>query len=92
MTEHETEPAEPGIFADLSAAEREMVSAAAHPVRFGPGERVFREGTPARGCLPEVAELDLNPVIARPDGSHVVDARIHLRPAQPSNPYLRQLR
>ncbi len=42
--------------------------------------------------LPEVAELDLNPVIARPDGSHVVDARIHLRPAQPSDPYLRQLR
>ena len=30
--------------------------------------------------LGEVAELDLNPVIARPDGSHVVDARIHLRP------------
>jgi acyl-CoA synthetase (NDP forming)/GNAT superfamily N-acetyltransferase len=42
--------------------------------------------------LPEVAELDLNPVIARPDGSHVVDARIHLRPAQPTDPYLRQLR
>jgi hypothetical protein len=42
--------------------------------------------------LPEVAELDLNPVIARPDGSHVVDARIHLRAVQPSDPYLRQLR
>ena len=42
--------------------------------------------------LPEVAELDLNPVIARPDGSHVVDARVHLRPAQPSDPYLRRLR
>ena len=42
--------------------------------------------------LGEVAELDLNPVIARPDGSHVVDARIHLRQAQPSDPYLRQLR
>ena len=41
--------------------------------------------------LPEVAELDLNPVIARPDGSHVVDARVHLRPAQPTDPYLRQL-
>jgi acyl-CoA synthetase (NDP forming) len=41
--------------------------------------------------LPEVAELGLNPVIARPDGSHVVDARILLRPAQPSDPYLRQL-
>jgi acyl-CoA synthetase (NDP forming)/L-amino acid N-acyltransferase YncA len=42
--------------------------------------------------LPEVAELDLNPVIARPDGSHVVDARVLVRPAQPSDPYLRQLK
>jgi hypothetical protein len=33
--------------------------------------------------LPEVAELDLNPVLALPDGCHAVDARIRLssRPA-----------
>jgi len=30
--------------------------------------------------LPEVAELDLNPVIAGPDGCIAVDARIRLRP------------
>jgi acyl-CoA synthetase (NDP forming) len=42
--------------------------------------------------LPEIAELDLNPVIARPDGTHVVDARVQLRPAHPVDPYLRQLR
>ena len=41
--------------------------------------------------FPQVAELDLNPVVARPDGGHVVDARIHLRPAQPADPYLRKL-
>jgi acyl-CoA synthetase (NDP forming) len=41
--------------------------------------------------LPQVAELDLNPVIARPDGAHVVDARIRLLPAQPTDPYLRRL-
>jgi acyl-CoA synthetase (NDP forming) len=41
--------------------------------------------------LPQVAELDLNPVIARPDGAHVVDARIRLLPAQPADPYLRRL-
>jgi acyl-CoA synthetase (NDP forming) len=28
--------------------------------------------------LPEVAELDLNPVIARPDGAFAVDARIRV--------------
>jgi acyl-CoA synthetase (NDP forming)/GNAT superfamily N-acetyltransferase len=41
--------------------------------------------------LPQVAELDLNPVIARPDGAHVVDARVRLLPAQPADPYLRRL-
>ena len=41
--------------------------------------------------FPQVAELDLNPVIARPGGAHVVDARIHLMPAQPDDPYLRKL-
>jgi acyl-CoA synthetase (NDP forming)/RimJ/RimL family protein N-acetyltransferase len=42
--------------------------------------------------LPEVAELDLNPVIARPDGVHVVDVRIRIAPAAPRDPFLRQLR
>jgi acyl-CoA synthetase (NDP forming)/GNAT superfamily N-acetyltransferase len=42
--------------------------------------------------VPEVAELDLNPVIARPDGAHPVDARIRLVPAEPTDPFLRRLR
>jgi acyl-CoA synthetase (NDP forming)/GNAT superfamily N-acetyltransferase len=42
--------------------------------------------------LPQVAELDLNPVIARPDGAHVVDTRVRVLPAQPADPYLRRLR
>jgi acyl-CoA synthetase (NDP forming) len=42
--------------------------------------------------LPEVAELDLNPVIARPDGVSAVDARIRLTPAEPQDPFLRKLR
>ena len=42
--------------------------------------------------LPEVSELDLNPVIASPDGAQAVDARIRVRPAQPRDPFLRQLR
>jgi acyl-CoA synthetase (NDP forming)/L-amino acid N-acyltransferase YncA len=42
--------------------------------------------------LPQVAELDLNPVIARPDGAHVVDARVRVLPARPADPYLRRLR
>jgi acyl-CoA synthetase (NDP forming) len=42
--------------------------------------------------LPEVAELDLNPVIARPDGVFAVDARVRVSPAEPRDPFLRQLR
>jgi acyl-CoA synthetase (NDP forming)/GNAT superfamily N-acetyltransferase len=42
--------------------------------------------------LPEVTELDLNPVIARPDGAFAVDARIKLAPYQPQDPFLRKLR
>ena len=42
--------------------------------------------------LPEVAELDLNPVIARPDGAHAVDVRVRVSPAETRDPFLRQLR
>jgi hypothetical protein len=42
--------------------------------------------------LPQVAELDLNPVISRPDGAHVVDVRIRIAPTVPKDPFLRQLR
>ena len=44
------------------------------------------------GDLPEVAELDLNPVIATPGGAQATGARIRLSPAQPRDPFLRQLR
>jgi len=42
--------------------------------------------------LPEVAELDLNPVIASHDSVQAVDARIRVSPAQPRDPFLRRLR
>ncbi len=42
--------------------------------------------------LPQVAELDLNPVIARPDGVVAVDARIRVTSHGSADPFLRQLR
>jgi acyl-CoA synthetase (NDP forming) len=42
--------------------------------------------------LPEVTDLDLNPVIARPDGVFAVDARIKVTPYEPQDPFLRKLR
>ncbi|NBM19811.1 bifunctional GNAT family N-acetyltransferase/acetate--CoA ligase family protein [Streptomyces sp. GC420] len=42
--------------------------------------------------LPQLAEADLNPVVARPDGVVAVDVRIRVLPRQPHDPYLRRLR
>jgi acyl-CoA synthetase (NDP forming) len=42
--------------------------------------------------LPEVAELDLNPVIATAGGAQAVDARIRVTAAEPRDPFLRNLR
>ena len=41
--------------------------------------------------LPEVSELDLDPVIARPDGVWCVDVRARISPAEPRDPFLRRL-
>ena len=42
--------------------------------------------------LPEVTELDLSPVIARPHGVFAMDARIKVTPCPPQDPFLRRLR
>ena len=42
--------------------------------------------------LPKVIELHLSPVIARPDGVVVVDARVTVAPCEPEDPFLRKLR
>src|SRR5271157_2776716 len=41
--------------------------------------------------LPQVAELELNPVIARPDGVIAVDARVRVTSYHLADPFLRQL-
>jgi acyl-CoA synthetase (NDP forming)/RimJ/RimL family protein N-acetyltransferase len=42
--------------------------------------------------LPQVAELDLNPVIARADGAFAVDTRVRVSSRTAGDPVLRQLR
>jgi acyl-CoA synthetase (NDP forming) len=42
--------------------------------------------------IPEIGELDLNPVLARADAACPVDVRIRLVPAEPQDPFLRRLR
>ena len=41
--------------------------------------------------LPEVSELDLNPVVARADGVYCADVRVRISPAEPRDPFLRRL-
>jgi acyl-CoA synthetase (NDP forming) len=41
---------------------------------------------------PDLAELDLNPIIARPDGAVAVDARVRVIPQRHWDPYLRRMR
>src|SRR5271166_6033461 len=42
--------------------------------------------------LPQVAELELSPVVARPDGALAVNGRVRIQAAEPADAYLRQLR
>lgn len=42
--------------------------------------------------FPELAELDLNPVVVTADGAIAVDVKIRLAPAEPTFPLLRRLR
>jgi acyl-CoA synthetase (NDP forming)/GNAT superfamily N-acetyltransferase len=42
--------------------------------------------------LPQVAELELGPVVVRPDSVLAVDVQVRIQPAQPTDAYLRRLR
>jgi ATP-grasp domain len=41
--------------------------------------------------LPQIAELELSPVIANPHGAQVIDAQVRLNIAEPIDAYLRRL-
>jgi len=43
-------------------------------------------------AVPELVELDLNPVLVTASGAHAVDAKARLAPVRPFDPYLRSLR
>ena len=76
-----------------------------HSIRAAPGRTRARGQHPAASALrdvllrvsrladdlPQVAELDLNPLMARPDGVVAVDARIRVTSHRLADPFLRQL-
>ena len=65
-------------------------AAAALPAHDGLRDILLRVSQLAAD-LPQVAELDLNPVIARPDGVIAVDARVRVTSRRLADPFLRQL-
>ena len=62
-----------------------------HRVNIGAVRDVLLRTGRLAELLPEVAELDLNPVIAGERGCLIVDARVLLRPAGHNDPLLRSL-
>jgi acyl-CoA synthetase (NDP forming)/L-amino acid N-acyltransferase YncA len=62
------------------------------PVDLEGLERLLLRLSRMAADLPQLAEVDFNPVLATPGGVTVLDARIHLTPCRPQDPYLRRLR
>lgn len=83
-------------------AERMVHSLRSSPALFGPTAKkplpinsitdvLLRVGRMAE-LLPEIAELDLNPLAVTDTGCIALDARIRIQPRHPTDPFLRQLR
>jgi acyl-CoA synthetase (NDP forming)/GNAT superfamily N-acetyltransferase len=86
---------------DADADELIHAAHAAPPLSGHPGPRPVDTGALAEVLLrvsrladdlPEVAELDLSPVVAGQDGVCAVDVRVRVSPTEPTDPFLRRLR
>src|SRR5579862_6513407 len=58
----------------------------ATPCDLGAIEDVLLRVSAMVEAHPEIAELDCNPLIARPDGALIVDARVRLEAVEPAPP------
>jgi acyl-CoA synthetase (NDP forming)/GNAT superfamily N-acetyltransferase len=90
--------------APLTEADADALIGSVRPAALLPGQR----GDPAAALtalrdvllrvsrlsddLPEITELDLNPVVARADGAVAADARVRVAAQAPQDPFLRRLR
>ena len=77
---------------DLRAAPLLLGHRCAQPADTGALAGILLRVSRLADDLPEVAELDLNPVIARPDGACAVDARVRLSVVEHRDPFLCRLR
>ena len=80
------------LIRDLRAAALLFGHRGAQPADIGALTDVLLRVSRLADDIPEIAELDLNPVIASPDGACAVDARVRVSAAAPADPFLRRLR
>ncbi|WP_225823954.1 GNAT family N-acetyltransferase [Streptomyces naphthomycinicus] len=66
--------------------------AGSRAVDLGRLEQLLHRLSRMASDLPQLAEADLNPVLAGPHGVTCLDARVRLVPRRPRDPYLRRLR
>ncbi|WP_406346739.1 GNAT family N-acetyltransferase [Streptomyces sp. NBC_00648] len=64
----------------------------AGPVDLDPLEELLLRLSKMADDLPQLSEVQLDPVRARPDSVSALDARVRLVPRHPHDPYLRRLR
>jgi acyl-CoA synthetase (NDP forming)/GNAT superfamily N-acetyltransferase len=76
---------------DLIRAIRAAPALLEHAPDTGPLRDTLLRVSRLADDLPQVAELDLNPVIVRPDGVTAVDAHIRLTSEHLADPFLRRL-
>jgi acyl-CoA synthetase (NDP forming)/GNAT superfamily N-acetyltransferase len=76
---------------DLIGSIRAAPALIEHAVNIAPLRDTLLRVSRLADDLPQVAELDLNPVIVRPDGVVAVDARIRVTSHHLADPFLRQL-
>ncbi|GGS26276.1 acyl-CoA synthetase [Streptomyces aureoverticillatus] len=62
------------------------------PVDLGGVEQLLLRLSRLASDLPQLAEADLNPVLARPERITALDVRVRVLPRRAQDPYLRQLR
>ncbi|UFR06268.1 GNAT family N-acetyltransferase [Streptomyces sp. Go40/10] len=74
---------------DLVTAPGLPAAPAAHTARL---EQLLHRLSRLACDLPHVTEAALDPLLAGPHGVHALNARIHLTPHRPNDPYLRRLR
>jgi acyl-CoA synthetase (NDP forming)/RimJ/RimL family protein N-acetyltransferase len=80
------------MISGIRAAPLLLGHASAEPADTGALAELLLRVSRLADDLAELAELDLNPVIAAADGAYPVQARIRLVPTEPRDPFLRRLR